>query len=57
MKTTTVKTETLQKLLDYIGPEEARDYEECIASEWGQEELKHHAYALILEIQNSINNQ
>ena len=57
MKTTTVNTETLQKLLDYIGPEEARDYEECAANDWTPEELKHHAHALILELQNSISNQ
>lgn len=57
MKTTTVNTATLQKLLNYIGPEEALDYEECAANDWTPEELKHHAHTLISELQNSIDNQ
>lgn len=57
MTTTTVNTETLQRLLDYIGPDEARDYAECAASDWTDEQLSHHAYALIMELQDLINNQ
>jgi hypothetical protein len=57
METVLVNKETLQKLLDYIGPDEARDYEECSANEWSQAELANHAYALITELQDCINTQ
>lgn len=57
METVTVNKQTLQKLLDYISESESRDYEECAAMEWSEAELENHAYALILEIQSSINSQ
>lgn len=57
METVTVNKETLQKLLDYIGPDESRDYQECAEMEWTDEQLENHAYALILELQELINNQ
>jgi len=57
METVLINKETLQKLLDYIGPDEARDYEECIANEWSKAELANHAYALITELQDCINTQ
>lgn len=55
--TVLVNKETLQKLLDYIGPSESDDYEECVANDWSEEQLSNHAYALIIELQESINNQ
>jgi len=57
MTTTTVTTDTLQRLLDYIGEDEARDYAECAASDWTDEQLSQHAYALIMELQELINAQ
>jgi hypothetical protein len=57
MTTTTVNTNTLQCLLDYIGEDEARDYAECAASDWTPEQLEQHAYALIMELQDLINAQ
>lgn len=57
MTTTTVNTDTLQKLLDYIGEDESRDYAECAASDWTPEQLENHAYTLIMELQNAINDQ
>lgn len=57
METVLVNKETLQKLLDYIGPDEARDYEECSANEWSEAELANHCYALITELQDCINTQ
>jgi hypothetical protein len=57
MNTVLVNKNTLQKLLDYIAEDEARDYEECLAMEWSESELKNHVYALIMEIQDSINAQ
>jgi hypothetical protein len=57
MNTVLVNKETLQKLIDYIAEDEARDYEECIGMEWSESELKNHAYALIMEIQDFINAQ
>lgn len=55
MNTVTVNLETLQKLLDYIGPDEARDFEECVASDWTDDQLQHHAHALVQELQDCIN--
>ena len=57
MNTVLVNKETLQKVIDYIAEDEARDYEECLAMEWSENELRNHAYALIMEIQDSINAQ
>ena len=57
MNTVLVNKETLQKLIDYIAEDEARDYEECLAMEWSESELRNHAYALIMEIQDFINAQ
>jgi hypothetical protein len=57
MTTISVNKETLQKLLDYIEPNESKDFEECIASEWSEAELEHHAFNLIRELQDSINSQ
>lgn len=56
MQTVLVNKETLQKLLDYIGPSESDDYEECASSDWSEEQLSNHAYALIIELQETINN-
>jgi hypothetical protein len=57
METVIVNKETLQKLLDYMSEDEARDYEECLGMEWSEDELKNHSYALIQELQDSINAQ
>lgn len=54
METVTVNKETLQKLLNYIGPEEHADFEECLLNDWGHEELQHHAYTLIQKLQACI---
>ena len=57
MKTVLVNKDTLQKLLNYIADDEAHDYEECVANEWTDADLQNHAYALIMELQNSINGE
>lgn len=57
METISVNKKTLQKLLDYIGPEESRDFEECVDSDWSEEQLENHAYSLIKELQDCINSQ
>lgn len=57
MNTATVNRDTLQKLLDYIGADEARDFEECEAMGWTAEELDNHAHTLIQELQDCINAQ
>jgi len=57
MNTATVNRDTLQKLLDYISADEARDFEECEAMGWTAEELDNHAHALIQELQDCINAQ
>jgi hypothetical protein len=54
MNTVTVNLETLQKLLAYIGPDEARDFDECVANDWTDDELQHHAYMLVQDLQNCI---
>lgn len=56
METVTVNKETLQKLLDYMEKDEAKNYEEC-AEELTDTELANHAYSFIMELQNCINNQ
>lgn len=57
MTTATVNRDTLQKLLDYMSEDEARDFEECQAMDWPPEELKNHAHALIQELQDCLNAQ
>jgi hypothetical protein len=57
MTTATVNRDTLQKLLDYVSEEEARDFEECQSMGWTTEELEHHAHKLIQELQDCINDQ
>ena len=57
MNTVLVNKETLQKLLDYIGPEESKDFEECQSMEWSESELKNHAFSLVQELQDCINAQ
>jgi hypothetical protein len=57
MNTVLVDKETLQNLISYVAEAEARDYEECLAMEWSENELKNHVYALAMEIQDSINAQ
>ena len=47
MSTVSVNRETLQKLLDYVAPEELRHYEES-------EEPEGHVYELILELQKEL---
>lgn len=57
METVLVNKETLQKLLDFIGPEESKDFEKCFLSDWPEHELEQHAFKLIQELQDCINTQ
>jgi hypothetical protein len=57
MNTVLVDKSILQRLLDYVAPEESRDFEECAAMDWTEEELSNHAYTLIQQLQDSINSQ
>jgi len=53
MQTVTVSKETLQKLLDYIGPDEAKNFEECMG-ELSAEALENHAHVLVKKLQACI---
>lgn len=57
MNTVLVDKSILQQLLDYVEPEEFRNFEECVAMDWSEEQLNNHAYALIKLLQDSINSQ
>jgi hypothetical protein len=57
MDTVIVNKATLQKLIDYMIDDELRDYEECLDMEWPKKELENHAYALIKELQKSIDGE
>ena len=51
MTTATVNRETLQKLIDYMWQDESKDFEECQANEWTEEELENHVFSLLVELQ------
>jgi hypothetical protein len=57
METVLVNKDTLQKLLDYIEPDEYRNFEECQSMGWSKKELENHAFSLIQELQDCINSQ
>lgn len=57
MTPATVNRDTLQKLLNYMSDDEARDFEECKSMDWTPEELQNHAHTLIQELQNCLDAQ
>ena len=46
-----VDVEALKRVLNYIIDDEEHDYLECEASEWSEEELKHHVYISLLQLE------
>jgi len=52
-----VPKEVLQKLLYYVWDAEEHDYAECESSGMSKEGLEAHAYSLIKQLQDCINDQ
>jgi hypothetical protein len=46
-----VDVEALKRVLNYIIDDEERDYLECEASGWFEEDLKHHVYISLLQLE------
>ena len=52
--TATVNRETIQKLIDYMWQHESKDFEECQAMEWTEEELEKHVFSLLRQLDHSM---
>jgi hypothetical protein len=52
-----VPKEVLQKLLYYVWDDEEEDYKECVSEDWSEKDLEAHAYSLIKQLQDCINDQ
>jgi hypothetical protein len=46
-----VDAEALKRVLNYIMDDEEHDYLECEASGWTKEELKHHVYMSLTQLE------
>jgi hypothetical protein len=47
-----VDAEALKRVLNYMLDEEADDYQECVESDWTDEQLQKHIYISLVRLEN-----
>jgi hypothetical protein len=47
----------LQRIVNYILQNEEEDYRLCQDEEWTEEQLSHHIYAMVKQLQDCIDSQ
>lgn len=57
MNNVLVDRDSVQRVIDYISQNEEEDYRLCQEEEWTDEQLSHHIYAFVKQLQDCIDAQ